>query len=213
MSSPIKISVIEDSEIHAEWIKASLEDDEAFEIVHCTHLAKKGMESIKLISPDIVIVDFQLEDLTGLEVAKRLKAYNEQIKIFMITAHTEISIIERILGDKNIDAFAIKGSQYFDITLKLAIKTTVAGGCYLDPSLLSILRESGKINGVSDMTKREFEIFIQSSTGKPDARIAADLCVELSNIKNLKSRIAKKIRDTNVDNLLGKLIENANKPI
>jgi len=206
---PIKISIIEDSAIHLEWIKAEFHEDVMFEIVSADRLARKGLESIKSIQPNLVIVDFQLEDMTGLEVAKRIKAYSEQIKVFMITAHTEATIVERIYQDKNIDALAIKGSQYFGHNLKSAIKDVADGGAYLDPSLLNKLRESSKSNVISDLTKREFEIFIQSNAGKSDMKIAEDLCVELSYIKNLKSKITKKMKDANMDSLLRKLCENS----
>lgn len=205
----IKISIIEDSAIHAEWIKAKLELDVMFEIVSVDRLARRGLESVKSMQPDLIIVDFQLEDMTGLEVAKRIKVYSECMKVFMITAHTEATIIERIYQDKNIDALAIKGSQYFGHNLKSAIKDVADGGVYLDPSLLNKLRESGKPNGISELTKREFEIFIQTNVGKLDTKIAEDLCVELSYIKNIKSKIAKKIKDANMDNLLRKLGENS----
>ena len=119
----------------------------------------------------------------------------------------QISIIERIFEDRILTPC----HQGFPILTNLsAIKKCFCEGHYLDPSLLNILRASGKANGVSDLTKREFEIFIQSSTGKPDDRIAADLCVELAYIKNTKSKIAKKISDANLDNLLQKLMENLN---
>ena len=127
VSRVIKISIIEDSAIHAEWIKAELELDAIFEIISTDRLARKGLESVKSIHPNVVIVDFQLEDMTGLEVAKRIKAYSEYTKVFMITAHTEATIIERIYQDKNIDALAIKGSQYFSHNLKSAIKDVADG--------------------------------------------------------------------------------------
>ena len=205
----IKISIIEDSEIHSEWIKAKLESDSCFEIVSIDRSAKAGIESVKTRNPDLVLLDFQLEDMTGLEAVKRMSAYSEQIKLFIITAHTEITIIERIINDNNIKGLAIKGSQYFEANLKAAVKNVVDGGVYLDPSLLNKLRESGKSNGISDLTKREFEVFIQSNAGKTDVKIAEDLCVELPYIKNIKSKITKKIKDTNMDSLLCKLIENA----
>ena len=164
-------------------------------------LGRKGIESVKLHQPHVVILDFQLEDMTGLEVAKRIKMQNDAIKIFMLTAHTEISILERIMSDKNIDAIAIKGSYYLEENLLLAINYVVQDGTYLDPSLLKILRESKKLPGLTSLTKREFEIFIQVNTGKSDARIAEDLCVELSHIKNIKSKIAKK---THGDDKIGR---------
>lgn len=205
----IKISIIEDSEIHKTWLVTEIRDEDSLETVSMDTLGRKGIESVKLQQPDLVILDFQLEDMTGLEVAKRIKLQNDAIKIFMLTAHTEISILERIISDKNIDAIAIKGSYYLEENLLLAIKYIVQDGTYLDPSLLKQLRESKKLSGLNSLTKREFEIFIQVNTGKSDARIAEDLCVELSHIKNIKSKIAKKTYSDDIATLLSKLISNA----
>ncbi len=132
-----------------------------------------------------------------------------RIKNFALTAHTEISIIERIINDKNIDALAIKGSHYFEVNFLSAIIHVLEGGTYLDPSLLKNLRESKNSNGLDKLTKREFEVFIQSNAGKADDRIAADLCVELSHVRNLKSRIAKKIKNEDISHLILKLIKNS----
>ena len=210
MNNKIKICVIEDSEIHKAWLKTELADESSIEIATMDSLGRRGMESVKTNQPDLVILDFQLEDMTGLEVAKRIKIQDQNIKIFMLTAHTEISILERIISDKNIDALAIKGSHYLEENLLLAIKHITHGGTYLDPSLLKKLRDSKKLLGLNSLTKREFEIFIQVNTGKSDARIAEDLCVELSHVKNLKSRITKKTHGDDIASLLSNLIANAN---
>jgi len=209
--SKIKISIIEDSEIHREWLKTTLQIERQFDIVSVDRLAKQGIVAIKAHNSDLVLLDFQLEDLTGLEAAKRISAYNDKVKLFMITAHTETTILERIISDKNIKGLAIKGSSYFALNLKSAIKNVAIGGVYLEPSLLEKLRDSSRANGISNLTRREFEVFIQSNAGKRDERIAEDLNVELAYIKNIKSKIAKKIKHFNVgSSLLNKLIENAN---
>jgi len=210
LSEKVKISLIEDSDIHREWLKAELANDLLFEVVSEDRFGRQGIASVKEKNSDIVLLDFQLEDLTGLEAAKRISAYNDKIKIFIMTAHSEISIIERIIRDKNIQGIAIKGSIYFSMNLKSAIKIVSHGGVYMEPSLLEKLRGSDKLNGISNLTPREFEVFIQSHAGKQDEKIAEDLCVELPYIKNIKSKIHKKIKNTSVDTLLNKLIENAN---
>lgn len=204
-----RVIIIEDSQIHKEWLKVELSTLKSMDIVSTESLGREGIKKVKHYNPDIVLVDFQLEDMTGLEAAKRIKAYNNNIKVFALTAHTEISIIERIISNKNIDAIAIKGSHYFETNLLSAITHVIEGGTYLDPSLLKNLRESGNSNGLNKLTGREFEIFIQSNAGKSNNKIAEDLCVELSHVRNLKSRIAKKIKDDDVDNLISKLINNS----
>ena len=143
--------------------------------------------------------------MTGLEIAKRVKNYHPDIKIFVLTAHNEASIVERIINHKDIDAIAIKGSAYFEINFLTALVQVIEGGTYLDPSLLNKLRKTNNINGLNKLTKREFEVFIQSNSGKSDDKIANDLCVELYHIRNLKSRISSKIKNDNVNNIILKL--------
>ncbi len=205
-----KVSIIEDSPIHREWLKIELSDHQKIKLLSADRFGRDGIESIKFHRPHIVLLDFQLEDMTGLEVAKRIKLFDPKIKIFILTAHTAISIIERIIRNKNIDAIAIKGSYDFETNFISIIIYVAKSGPYLDSSLLIQLREYGSLQGIAQLTGREFEIFIQSSAGKQDERIAKDLCVELSHIRNLKTRISKKIKDDNIGSIISNLINNTN---
>ena len=83
-ANKIKVSIIEDSEIHSEWLMAVLEASSDFEIVSVDQTAKSGLQSARQLSPDVVVLDFQLDDMTGLEAAKRLHAFNEQIKFLSL---------------------------------------------------------------------------------------------------------------------------------
>ena len=199
------ISIIEDSKIHKEWLLVELSTLDNINVVSVESLGRDGIKRVKHYNPDMVLIDFQLEDMTGLEVSRRIKAYNNNVKVFALTAHTEISIIERILNDKNIDALAVKGSRYFELNFLLAVTSVLEGGTYLDPSLLINLRAFGSSSGLNQLTKREFEIFVQYSSGKAEIKIATDLCVELAHVRNLKSRISKKLKNYNIDNLITKL--------
>lgn len=205
----LKICIIEDSEIHREWLKTELIDSPMLKIVSVSSLGRDGIESAKKHKPDLVILDFQLQDMTGLEVAKRIKNYSSNIKIFILTAHNEASIIERIINHRDIDAIAIKGSPYFEINFLTALKHIFEGGTYLDPSLLNNLRRTKNITGLNKLTQREFEVFIQASAGKSDDQIALDLCVEIAHVRNLKSKITKKIKKDGVSNIILKLANNS----
>lgn len=205
----ILISLIEDSEMHIEWLKSQLNNHERFNLVSVDSLGRKGIESIKKYTPDIVLLDFQLIDITGIEVAKRIKHSFSKIKIFAFTAHSDLAIVERMIIDKNIDAIAIKGSQYFENNLLSSIEHVANGDSYLDPSVLKMLRNRKDFDVLNKLTGKEFEVFIHTSSGKNDTKIAEDLCVELSYVRNLKTKISKKINHTDIKNLIKKLIENS----
>ena len=204
------ITIVEDSRIHAEWLNAELSDNN-FSVLNIYQYGKEAILAIKASTPDLVILDFQLKDITGLEVAKKIKLFNSAIKIFMLTAHTEISIINRIITDKNIDALGIKSSPYFESNLISAILHICDGGTYLDPSLLGKLRESSSETNLTALTQREFEIFIQLNIGKSEEQISHYLNIELASVRNLNSKIAKKINRTKLAPLVSKLVKNAEK--
>lgn len=208
LPSRASIVIIEDSSFHTLWLQETLNADTNIVISHCTTLGKEGIDAVKALEPSLVLLDFQLADMTGLEVAKRIKAYHPHIKIFMITAHTEASIITRLVNDKNIDALGIKGSPYLEHNLIPAIYHVLHGGHYLDSSLLTQIRESNTMPGVNSLTKREFEIFIQLMLGKSDEDIATHLFVDIHHIKNMKSKIIKKIKSDNIEGLVTMLVKN-----
>jgi DNA-binding NarL/FixJ family response regulator len=49
----------------------------------------------------------------------------------------------------------------------------------------------------------------QSYSGKSDEKIAEDLCVELSHVRNVKSKITKKIKNDNIGNFVIELVKNS----
>lgn len=204
----ITISVIEDSDIHRILFCEKLSDSKKFTVVSHDKLGRAGVESVKKYQPNIVLLDFQLPDITGIEVSKRIKSHFNNIKILAVTAHTEKSIIEKIIQDRNVDGVAIKGSHYFDDAFIGVIESVAHGESYIDPSLLKTLRISSDTDGLSQLTKREFEIFIQVSAGKSDEEIAKDLSIDILHVKNMRSKISKKTNRGHAKNIAQKISGN-----
>jgi len=56
------------------------------------HVASDGKEALSLYNnhhPDVLLLDINLPFLSGLEVAKQVRAKDQAVKIVMLTAHTE----------------------------------------------------------------------------------------------------------------------------
>lgn len=204
----ITVSIIEDSDIHRTLFSEKLSESGKFFVVAQDKLGRAGVESVKKHQPRIVLLDFQLPDITGIEVSKRIKSHFNDIKILAITAHTEKSIVEKIIHDKNVDGVAIKGSHYFNNAFIDVIESVANGESYIDPSLFKTLRISKDIDGLSQLTKREFEVFIQVSAGKSDEEISKDLSVDILHVKNMRSKISKKTNQEYVKNIAQKISGN-----
>jgi two-component system response regulator MprA len=82
MESRPKIVVIDDSQSILSLIESVLQDE--YE-VFLAHSAYEGMHFIMIHHPDIVIVDFLLPDMDGIEIVHRLKAVGNFAPIIAIS--------------------------------------------------------------------------------------------------------------------------------
>ena len=60
--------------------------------VAVAHDGQSGIEQASRLTPDLVIVDFQLPDMNGLEVIHALRRFDSQISAVMISGHASVAI-------------------------------------------------------------------------------------------------------------------------
>ena len=85
----MRIYVVDDERI----IRVSLADelrDSGFEVYEFAN-ANSALLQMKELKPDIVITDLKMPDIDGLELLKRIKKYNENICVILMTAYSTVS--------------------------------------------------------------------------------------------------------------------------
>jgi two-component system response regulator AtoC len=82
--------VIEDEEILAKNIARFFE--KAGHLVEVANDGAVGVQTALRIQPDVVIVDFQLPGMDGLEVIKALRKVDDPPRIVMVTGHASVSL-------------------------------------------------------------------------------------------------------------------------
>lgn len=55
---------------------------------------KMALEIVKSESPDLVLLDMKIPGMDGLEILKRIKEINRDIKVIMMTAYGELDMIK-----------------------------------------------------------------------------------------------------------------------
>ncbi|KNY28092.1 sigma-54-dependent transcriptional regulator [Pseudobacteroides cellulosolvens] len=114
----MKKILIADDEKNMRWILGKTLRDEGFTIVE----AADGQEAFELFidqEPDMIILDYRMPEIDGLDVLKRIKMMDQRVPVIMITAHgsTDAAVEAMKLGA--IDYI----SKPFDIEeLKITIK-------------------------------------------------------------------------------------------
>lgn len=96
------ILVIDDEIDISDILKTVLSRD-GFKNVYVANTGHDGIEMFKRVSPDIVLLDIMLPDISGYEIFKKLKSYRD-VPILFISAKGEE--VDRLLG------FAIGADDY-----------------------------------------------------------------------------------------------------
>lgn len=93
-----KILVIEDNENNLYLIKFILEKN-GYQVVEAKD-AKTGIKKVSSEKPDLIIMDIQLPDLSGLEATKKIRASkaNSKIPIIAITSYAMVGDKEKALA-------------------------------------------------------------------------------------------------------------------
>ena len=112
------VLVVEDEGAQREVLKYNLEA-EGFEVV----LAENGDEAMLLVAeeqPDLIVLDWMLPNVSGIEVCRRVKAdpQTRQIPIVMLTARSEE--VDRVRGlETGADDYVVKPYSVVELMARL----------------------------------------------------------------------------------------------
>ena len=101
----IKVVLIDDHDLVRSGLRQMLETDSGIEVVGEAGTGAEGIQlvrTLKPLKPDVVVLDVNLPDITGLEVAHRLLSHQEDIKILIVSG-----ITNDLLPFKLLDAGAL----------------------------------------------------------------------------------------------------------
>ncbi len=82
-----RILVVDDNPAVRHYLRAILEQQPSWEVCDEARTGGEALQRIKKAAPDVVLLDFQMPDLNGLDVARQMSSNFPQIPILMITIH------------------------------------------------------------------------------------------------------------------------------
>ncbi len=157
--------VVEDDERLRRALRRLLEADR-----HVVELAEDGESAIEIAEAtagiDAVILDIGLPDISGLDVARRLRQQNDELAILMLTARDTVG--DRVKGlDAGADDYLVKPFAYEELAARLrALSRRATSGRRRASTLLSagpiVLDEAARsvrVDGRAvDLSPREFSL-------------------------------------------------------
>jgi len=146
-------------------------------------------------SPDVVIVDLGLQDngLGGLELIRRIRADDFNVRILVFSMHSDPVIVARAL-QAGATGYVVKDTS--PEAIMEAFQKVRAGKRYLSDDLamqVAFANTSGQQSPLSELTPRELQTLSLLAEGKPYTRIAEELNVSYKTVVNLSSQLKQKL--------------------
>ncbi len=156
-----QILLVEDEDALAQFLKQEL-TYEGYEVT----VEKDGMNGLvkaRESHPDLIILDWMLPRLSGIEVCRRLRASHNHVPIILLTAKDEVS--DRVTGlDSGADDYIIKpfSLEEFLARVRVHIRRIQESDphflSFCDLSLDRKTREVRRGNRLIDLTAKEYDL-------------------------------------------------------
>lgn len=192
----IKILIADDHQMFREGMVSLLNNIEGFQILG---EASNGQEALDLVSKEdanIILMDYNMPNLTGLEALIKLRKQGDSIKIIMLTMHNKREIIQEVLK-AGADGYLLKDSSREQLIE--AITEVNNGKSYFVEDVKNSLIDSYRIpfeNKVIRLTPREKDILKLIIEELTTHEIAEKLFISSNTVethrKNLMSKTGSK---------------------
>lgn len=194
--------LVDDHDVLLSGIKLWLSKVDEWEVVAEVTSGEEAIEVAKQVKLDLVLMDISMPGMGGIESLEKLKEIDENIKVLMLTMHSEQEYLKGALK-AGASGFVLKKAVH--IELISAIETVLSGKTYIYPSLIDLVVEgfvgeenetdendaqSSKRNLLSD---REAEILRYIALGYTYQEIADKLFISIKTVESHKSRLSEKI--------------------
>ena len=206
INKDIRIAIADDYELFRKGMVMLLERYKKFNVII---EAKNGAELLKKMEKravDVVVLDYQMPEIDGLEATKRIKKKFPGAKIIVLTFYNDHGRITNLVKE-GASGFLLKNAEIE--TIVDAIHTVADNDYYFNdhiPSeLIKKLFSKTKLKGIEDsihLTDREIEIIQLICKENTTREIAEKLCVSSRTVEGYREKIIQKLRVKNTAGII-----------
>lgn len=195
--SELRVFIADDHAVVREGLKSLVNAQPGMRVVGEAADGSTAVQEATELKPDVAVMDVSMPDCGGAAAAERLKRTCPEIKVVALTVHEDECYLRGLLHAGAV-GYVLKRSAAEDLIH--AIRTTAAGGIYLDPNLagklVSIYVDSKSVGSPidsDDLTDREAEIVRLIAMGHSNKEIGGRLSISVKTVETHKSRSFEKL--------------------
>jgi two-component system, NarL family, nitrate/nitrite response regulator NarL len=187
-----KLLIVDDHLIFLESMSLLLESISEFELVGMASNGKEALDKLKESEVDILLCDYMMPQMDGVELIFRMKEIFPNVKILMLTGNEDISGIKKAI-QMGVTGIILKNTRKEE--LKKALISVGEGTTYYSPSVMQILSQntSKEDNQTETLSKRELEILKLIADSYTGIKIAEKLHISYNTVETHRKNIFRKL--------------------
>jgi len=200
----IKIIQVEDHSLVTEGVRAFIAAEPDME---CTASCNSGENLVQVLQsrqPDVILMDINLPDTTGIELCKLIKDKYPGIVVLALSINNQPGIIRK-MTESGASGYVLKDASRQEIIE--AIRTVAKGKTYFSRSVSMALRKTDAAD-LPPLTRREREVLELIADGYTNPQIAESLFVDVTTIDFHRKNMLSKYKVKNTAALIKVAVSN-----
>lgn len=194
----IKVFIVDDHYMVIEGIRSLLQNEKNIEWTgHAMH-AESCLAFLKQQLPDVILMDINLPDKSGIDLCKEVKEKYPSIYVVGLSTFNQQSFIQK-MQENGASGYVLKNASQNE--LMDAIITVAKGKTYLSDEAASSLKGNDQ-SEAPVLTRREKEVLELIAEGSTNIEIAGRLFISASTVETHRKNLLSKLDAKNTASLV-----------
>ncbi|SDJ82203.1 two component transcriptional regulator, LuxR family [Pedobacter sp. ok626] len=196
------IFVVDDHFMVIEGIHSLLQHEKTLDWMgHATNAAS-CLSFLKLQQPDVILMDVNLPDKSGIDLCKEVKQLHPTVAVLGLSTFNQQPIIKNMM-DNGASGYVLKNATKEE--LLEAINTVLKGKIYYSQEAFSALRKPAPSQLL--ITRREKEVLLLIAEGLTNTDISEKLFISIPTVNTHRKSLLEKFEVKNTAMLIAKAIK------
>ena len=202
----LRVILVEDHHLVREAFVALLGRTTDVEVIADTGSGIEGVRLAAELSPDVVVMDIGLPDLSGIEATRQIIAHRRGAKVLCLSGQQDRHHVDAAL---RAGAMGYQIKECASKELVDAIRAVGSGRSYLSPSVTAAVvstfagpKRPGVRDAGAELTRREREVLKLLADGRSVKELAFELGVSVQTAYTHRQHILQKLAIDDVASLI-----------
>ena len=194
----IKVFITDDHYMIVEGIRSLLQHEEGIEWMGHAMSAASCLAFLQQNQPDVILMDINLPDKSGIDLCKEVKTIYPSVKIIGLSSFNQQSFIQKMI-DNGAGGYVLKNATREEIIE--AIETVQSGRKFLSLEAASTILKNDD-SKIPLITRREKEVLLLISEGLTNHEIGEKLFISTTTVDTHRKNLLSKFEAKNTATLI-----------